>query len=108
MASTLKSLWGPVQPGTVDATRYTVPAATTGLIREIWLTNTTGNDATINLAKNGTAATAANCLVYLLTVPAGKTIKVKGFMPFSATDTLHDLQGTANAITSTGFGVELT
>lgn len=108
MASTLKRLWGPVQPGTVSATRYTVPAATTTLIKEIWLTNTTASDASVNIGLNATAAIAANCILYQVVIPANKVIKVKTWVILAAAEILTDLQGTASAITSSGFGVELT
>lgn len=105
--STLKALFGPSVPGTTDATRYTAPAAG-AILTELWLTNTTGSDATYNLGFNATAATAGNCLMYNFTVPAGKTVKLKTKVFLTNGQTLHDLQGTASAITVTGFGVDLT
>ncbi len=105
MADASGRIYGPAQPGTTNATLYTVPAATTVVVRNIHVCNTTAANATISLATNGTAATAANCWLTALSVPANSSYDWSGFLHLSATDTLQALQGTASALTVTISGV---
>lgn len=108
MADTASRVYGPAQPGTGNATLYTVPGATTTVIRNIHITNTTASAATISLAINGTAATAANCWLYTLSIPANGAYDWSGFLALAATDTLQGLQGTGSALTVTVSGVVIT
>lgn len=100
-------LAGPTQPGTTDGTLYTVPGATSVIVKEIVLTNTTGTAATVSLALNGTAATAANCLLSGYSVPANSTVVFALSTVLNAGDTIHALQGTASACTVTVSGVTI-
>ena len=108
MADTALRLYGPAQPGTGNATLYTVPGATTCVIRHMRVMNTTGSAATISVAINGTAATAANCLLYAFSIPANSVYDWTGFIPLAAADTIQGLQGTGSALTVTIGGVEST
>ena len=108
MTDTASRLYGPAQPGTGNATLYTVAAATTTIIRNIHITNTTGTAATISLAINGTAATAANCWLYTLSIPANGSYDWSGFLALATTDTLQGLQGTGSALTLTVSGIKIT
>lgn len=101
MADTASRVYGPAQPGTGNATLYTVPGATTATIRNIHITNTTGTAANISLAINGTAATAANCFLYQFSIPANGSYDWSGFLVLATTDTLQGLQGTGSALTLT-------
>ena len=94
-------IYGPAQPGTTNATLYTVGAAATAVVRSIHICNTTGTAATISLAINGTAATAANCWLSALSIPANGSYDWSGFLHLSANDTLQGLQGTTSALTVT-------
>lgn len=105
MADASARIYGPAQPGTTNATLYTVGAAATVVVRNIHICNTTANDATISLAINGTAATAANCWLSALSVPSNSSYDWSGFLHLSAADTLQALQGTASALTVTISGV---
>jgi hypothetical protein len=105
MADASGRIYGPAQPGTSNATLYTVPAVTTVVVRSIHVCNTTGTAATISLAINGTAATAANCWLSALSIPANGSYDWSGFLHLSTTDTIQGLQGTANALTVTINGV---
>lgn len=98
-------IYGPAQPGTTNATLYTVPASTTVVVRNIHVCNTTATAATISLAINGTAATAANCWLTALSIPANSSYDWSGFLHLSTADTLQALQGTASALTMTISGV---
>ena len=105
MADASGRIYGPAQPGTTNATLYTVPAATTVVVRNIHICNTSGSAATISLAINGTAATAANCWLSALSIPANGSYDWSGFLHLSTTDTIQSLQGTASALTVTISGV---
>jgi hypothetical protein len=98
-------IYGPAQPGTGNTTLYTVPSATTVVVRNIHICNTTATAATISLAINASAATAANCWLTALSVPGNSSYDWSGFLHLSTTDTLQALQGTASALTVTISGV---
>ena len=104
MADASGRLYGPAQPGTTNATIYTVSAGTV-VVRNIHICNTTATAATISLAINASAATAANCFLSALTIPANGTLDWSGFLHLSTADTLQALQGTASALTVTISGV---
>lgn len=109
MADTSKTLYGPGQPGTTNGTLYTVPASTVTTITSIHVCNTTGAAATLNLALNGTAATAANCIMFEFAVPANAILDMNtGIVLDAAAETIQGLQGTASALTVTISGVENT
>jgi hypothetical protein len=101
MADTASRVYGPAQPGTTNGTLYTVPGATTATLRNIHIANTTASAATISLAINGTAATAANCFLSGLSIPANGSYDWSGFLVLATTDTLQGLQGTTGALTVT-------
>ena len=104
MADASARIYGPAQPGTTDSTIYTVSTGTV-VVRNIHICNTTASDATISLAIDASAATAANCLLSGLTIPANSAYDWSGFLHLDNADTLHALQGTASALTVTISGV---
>lgn len=87
------------QPGTSNGTLFTVPANHNYIVSSITLANTTGSAATITLARNGTAATAANQFIPGVSLNANSVTTLTGPWPFVAADTLQGLQGTSGAIT---------
>ncbi len=99
MADAGSMVYGPAQPGTTNATLYTVPGSTTAHLKTIHVMNTTGSAATINIAFNGTAATQANCFLYQFSVPANGTYNWNGTISLDAADTIQGLQGTSAALT---------
>lgn len=105
--ATVKRLYGPAQPATTNATLYTVPAITKTIVKEIIISNTTATAATISLAINGTAATAANLFLSGYSIPAND-VRVFSLSTSlgTAADTVQGLQGTASALTVTISGVE--
>lgn len=105
MADASGRIYGPAQPGTTNATLYTVPSATTVVVRNIHICNTTATAATISLAINAAATTVANCWLDDFSIPAGSSYDWSGFLHLSAADTLQALQGTASALTVTISGV---
>lgn len=107
MAATIKRLYGPAQPGTTNATLYTNASGAGGIVKSIALANTTALAATINIAINGTSATAANCILFQVSVPASDSVFISNlFIPVANTDTIQGLQGTTSAITVTIGGVD--
>jgi hypothetical protein len=105
MADVSSRIYGPAQPGTTNGTSYTVPGSTTVIVRNIHICNTTASVATVSLAINGTAATAANCWLSALSIPPNGSYDWSGFLHLSAADTLQGLQGTSGALTVTISGV---
>lgn len=105
MSDTAARVYGPAQPGTSNGTLYTVPADTQLIVRSIHACNTTGASATLSLAINGTAATAANCWLEAYPVQADDTYDWSGMLVLEAADTIQGLQGTSGAITVTISGV---
>lgn len=101
-----KRLYGPTQPATTNAVIYTVPASTYTIIKEIIVTNTTATAALISIAINGTAATAANCILEQKSVPADNVEVYALSTVLNAADTLQALQGTTSALTVTLSGTE--
>ena len=99
MADASGRIYGPAQPAATNATLYTVPTLTSVIVRNIHICNTTATAATISLSINGTAATAANCWMSALSIPANSVFDWSGFMHLSAADTIQGLQGTASALT---------
>lgn len=106
MADTAKRLAGPDDIPNSETTIYTVPSATTAVLRNIHIANTTGSAATIRLTIGATAVGTA--LLYDFSVPANGTYDWSGFLVMAATETLRATGGTNNALTVTVSGVEVT
>jgi hypothetical protein len=105
MTDTAARAYGPAQPGTSNGTLYTVPTDYQFIVRNIHACNTTSSAATLSVGLNGTAATAANCLLSALSIPAYSTYDWSGFLCLEAADTIQSLQGTSGALTVTISGV---
>ena len=96
------------QPGTTDGTLYTVSSSAGSyfIVKEILVVNTSASAATISLALNGTAATAANCAwADAYPVAANSSVVFALSTVLNASDTIHGLQGTSGALTVTVSGV---
>ncbi|MDB5054444.1 MAG: hypothetical protein JWM44_2494 [Bacilli bacterium] len=106
--NTPKKLYG-AQPSTILATLYTVPAATTEIIKEIVLTNTTATDATITLylVDSGGTAGATNMLLNAYPVKAKDTVFISMSEVLATGGTIQGLQGTSGAVTVRISGVEV-
>ena len=107
MADASARLYGPAQPGTTNSTVYTVSSGTV-VVRNIHICNTTASAATISLAINGSAATAANCWLNGLSIPGNSSYDWGGFLHLDNADTLQALQGTSSALTVVISGVVTT
>jgi len=90
---------------------YGPPANTIAIIRTIVIANTTGSSATIRLFldDDGSTYDESTAMMYDVPIPANTTIQLDGFYPMNDPDgNLAYQQGTANALTVTVFGVEIT
>ena len=108
MADAAARVYGPAAPGTTNGTLYTVPGATTLIVRGIHIANTTAALATISLALNGSAATPANCFLEGFPVEADGSFDWSGFLALAAAETIQGLQGTSGALTVIISGVLVT
>lgn len=95
------------QPATSEATLYTVPAATTVIVKQVVAANTSAAAATISLSlvPSGGAAGAANRLLGAVSIPANSSISLDLSQVMTAGDFLSGSQGTAAAVTLTISGV---
>ena len=105
MSDTAKRLAGPTALGTASATLYTVPAATTTILRHIRITNTT---ATEKKATMGIGADAIGTRLFSETpIPGNGGLDWSGFTVLVAAETLRG-HGDAAGLTATISGVEVT
>lgn len=79
-------------PTVANATLYTVPAATTVLVKEIHLTNTTA------VAAVGTVTLATKDYLRNVSVPANTTVIYRLSYPLTAGQVIEGLQTTASAL----------
>jgi hypothetical protein len=107
MADTNKQIYVG-QPGTGDTLLYTVPGATTTVVRCIHVCNTTGSAATITIGlKAGAALAAANHFLSAVSIPANGTYDWTGNQVLATTETIRALQGTGSALTVHISGIEV-
>lgn len=104
MADASARLYGPAQPGTTNSTIYTVSSGTV-VVRNIHICNTTASAATISIAIDASATTAANCWLSNLSIPGNSSYDWSGFLHLDTADTLQALQGTSGALTVVISGV---
>lgn len=105
MADAFKKLYQG-QPGTSAATLYTVPAATSTIVKHIRVANPTATDRTIKLWHDGTAD--AQVILPAVTVQAGGWAEFDGVILMEAADTLSGQASAATALTVTIYGDEVT
>lgn len=99
-----------VKPVSVE-TVYSVPASTSTLIKDIQITNNGATDCYISvwIVPSGDSAGDENVLIYQFSVPANDFLHWSGFqMISSAGDTIQAVAETADQITLTISGVEIT
>lgn len=95
------------QPGTSEATLYTVPAATTVIVKQVVAANVSAAAATISLSlvPSGGTAGATNRLLGAVSIPANSSLSLDLSQVMTAGDFLSASQGTAAAVTLTISGV---
>lgn len=110
MAYTPKILFPTAYPSNAGNTLYTVPGGASAIVKNIVMTNTTSNDATLHLSvvPSAGSASASNRILSDHTVPANgvNTLDVSVVMPSGAS--LHGTNTTNQAIAVTISGVEIT
>lgn len=106
MAKTAKRLAGPGLLSGVAATKYTVPAGTKTIIRQIHVANVTnaaaGFTGSIGADATGTEIATAK------SVPANDYIDMYGYWVMDAAEIFQAFGSAANALNLTLFGDELT
>ncbi len=109
MAYTPKILYPSAYPSNGGSTLYTVPVNTTTIVKNIVMTNTTANDASIHLSVVPSAGSpaASNRILSDYVVPASgiSTLDVSIVMPSGAA--LHATNLTSQAVVLTISGVEI-
>lgn len=94
-----------------NSTVYAVPAATVGIVKIIWICNTTASDVTLELwnVPNGSSAADANKLMDGVTIPASDFVQIYTYLPMeTAGDTIQAKGSTNNALTINLYGAEIT
>lgn len=109
MANTYKILGQSAPANTSNADLITVSAAQSEVISTLVVANTTANAATFRVFARiaGAAAATSNALVYDATVNGNTTTTLTLGITITATDVLTIQSGTANALTFTAFGCEI-
>jgi len=94
------------QPGTSNATLYTVPASTDVKVASIVVSNTTASPATVTLSvvPNGGSAGTTNRIMAATSVGANDTVVLDSSVYLNAGDFIAGLQGTSAALTVTISG----
>lgn len=112
MARTPKRLAGPAQVSNAAATKYTVPAATKTIIRNIHVQNPSGSAVTFTLSVGSDAAAVRLFDAYSIpAAAAGVTASVVdwwGYQVLEAAEIVQAFAGTNNILTLTINGDELT
>lgn len=109
MATTYKILGQAAPTSTANADLITVGAAKSQIISTLAIANTTASDATCRVFARiaGATAAASNAIIYDITIPAKGRYSFTEGITLNATDVLTVQTGTANALTFTAFGTEL-
>jgi hypothetical protein len=105
MADTAKRLYGPNTLTTSAATLYTVPAATTAIVRNIHVVGSSGTTLTLLLGIGGVAI--GNCLFYNTPVPGAGVLDWSGFLVLTAAETIQAQASSATSVTVTISGIEV-
>lgn len=105
MADTLKRLAGPTLLTATAVTVYTVPAATTGVVRAIHVTNETGAPATFTLSV-GVDGAGKRMFYQVPVANADMGLDWTGNLVLAAGEVLQAYSGTASALTLIVSGVE--
>lgn len=87
-------------------TLYTVPAATTAIVKSMSLVNPTGGAVTASLTVNGTGN--ANQILPAATILAGGWADFEGTLTLAAGNTISGVGGSAASVTYTIYGDEIT
>jgi hypothetical protein len=106
MAKTAKRLAGPAQVSNAAATKYTAPASTTAVIRQVHIQNPSAAAVTFTMSIGADAA--ATRVFDAFSIPAASTYDWYGYVVVAAAEIVQAFAGTNNILTLTIFGDELT
>jgi hypothetical protein len=109
MALTYKVLGQSAPADTNNANLYTVPASTSAIVSTLVIANTTASDATARVFVRiaAAAAAASNAIAYDVNVPANGFITLTLGITLATTDVITIRTGTANALTFSAFGSQV-
>jgi hypothetical protein len=109
MASTYKILGQSAPSSTSNADLITVGASKSQIISTLHVANTTTSVATCRIFARigGAAAAASNAIAYDVSIGASSMNSFTLGITLAATDVLTVQTGTANALTFTAFGTEI-
>lgn len=109
MPTTYKVLGQSAPTDTNNANLYTVPSSTSAVVSSIVVTNTTSLAATFRIFVRiaGAAAAASNSICYDLNLAAASTKVFTIGLTLATTDVITVRSGTANALTFSAFGSEI-
>lgn len=106
MPDTAKRLTGPSQLTAAAVTKYTVPAATTAIVRSIMAINVTGSAVTFTLS---IGVDASGTRFYSgVTIPANGVLDWSGFLVLATAEIIQAYSNTASAVNLVVSGVEVT
>ena len=106
MAKVPKRLAGPALLSNSVSTKYTVPGATTAVIRHIHLANSSGSPVTFTMSIGADAA--GTRIFAALSIPANSERSFWGPYTLTAAEVIQAVGGTNNILTLTVDGEEIT
>jgi hypothetical protein len=109
MPSAYKILGQSAPASTADVAMITVGASRSQVISTIVIANSTATAATCRIFARiaGAAASTANAILYDVSIAANTSTTITAGITLAATDVLTVRSGTANALTFTAFGSEI-
>jgi hypothetical protein len=87
------------------AAQYTVPGATSAIVRSMVLVNTSGSPVTVSLFINGSAN--SNNILDSYSIPAHTRVELNTVHTLAATNTIQGVASTAAVVTMTVSGLEI-
>lgn len=104
MTDTYKKL-SQTQLPAAAAAQYTVPGATSAIIRSIVLVNTSGSPRTVSLFTDGSAN--SNKILDAYTIPANTRVEMNAIVTLAAAGAIWGVADAATSVTMTIFGLEI-
>jgi hypothetical protein len=95
------------QPSNAETTQYTVPGATSAILKEVNVANVTGGAVNfeMSLVPSGGAAGAANRLIPTVSIPANTVVTFTFYEVMNTGDFISTLAGASTSLTVKMSGV---